>query len=228
MYYLFTALQIGSVIGQLGLLFALLQGPARKYFILLAYCITRLGLLLAETVVYRRAGGGTPAYRSLYWTDETILDLLLFLIVIVLTYQALEGNPMRISLGKVLGVVVLAAMALPFVLFQRPYFTSHWFTHTSQLLNFGGALMNLVLWTALLTVKRRDLQLLTVSAGLGVAVTGAAVSWGVLLLIPHDGPRWVSDALLGITHVAGVFIWWWAFRPAAKARQAKLNAIASF
>ncbi len=224
MYYLFTILQLASVVGQLGLIFALLQGPFRKYLIILVYCVTRLVLLVTETLVYHYAGGASPLYSRLYWTDEAVLDLLLFLTVIMLTFQSLEGNPIGASLGKLLAIVVVAAVALPFLLFKQPYWGSRWLSQTSQLLNFGGALMNLALWTALLAGKRRDPQLLTVSAGLGIAVTGAAISWGIRLLILQS--RWAADTLLSVTHVAGVFIWWWAFRPAAKARQAQLDAIA--
>ena len=39
--------------------------------------------------------------------------------------------------------------------------------------------MNLGLWTALIGTKKRDPLLLTVSAGLGVAVTGAAIAFGL-------------------------------------------------
>lgn len=224
MFYRLSALEIASIIGQLGLIIALLQGPVRKYLIILLYCVTRLVLLMAEGLVIRVAGPGSLLYSKLYWTDEVALDLLLFQTVIVLTFQSLEGSPLRASLGKVLATAVTAAVALPFLLFKQPYWGSRWLDHTSQLLNFGGALMNLVLWTALLASKRRDPQLLTVSAGLGVAVTGAAISWGVRLLIPRS--RWAADMLLGVTHVAGVFIWWWAFRPGTRTRETQLNAVA--
>ena len=72
--------------------------------------------------------------------------------------------------------------------------------------------MNLALWTALIASKKRDPQLLTVSAGLGVLVTGAAISFGLRHFIPAGGFRWIPDLFLMLTHLGGVLIWVAAFR----------------
>src|SRR5207253_1650526 len=95
-----------------------------------------------------------------------------------------------------------------------------WFNSTSQVLNFGAAIMNLGLWTALLSSKRRDPQLTMVSIGLGVAVAGQAIGFGVRRLI-HEGSdaRQLADVFMSLTHVLSVFLWCWAFRSYAKARK---------
>ena len=101
--------------------------------------------------------GEAPAYRTLYWTDHVTLDLLLFLVVIAFTYAALQENPLRPKAAKALGVIVVVALVLPFAMLHTSplrahgFFNSQWFNHTSQILNFGAAIMNLVLWTALLS-----------------------------------------------------------------------------
>ena len=77
--------------------------------------------------------------------------------------------------------------------------------------------MNLGLWTALIGSKHKDAQLLTVSAGLGVAVTGQAVYYGLRLMTTNPLVYRISDALNVLTYIAGVAIWCWAFRPVARA-----------
>jgi hypothetical protein len=108
----------------------------------------------------------------------------------------------------------VAAVVLPFVLYH-PYFTGKWFRHTSQLLSLGAAFMNLLLWTAIVGRKgQRDHQLLMVSAGVGVAVTGLAVGYGLLQFMSSDAVRWLPDLFKALTQVAGNVIWCWAFWPA--------------
>ena len=92
----------------------------------------------------------------------------------------MDGSPLLAGVRRLLGIIAAAAVVLPFILYH-PYFTSRWFRHTSQLLSLGAAFMNLLLWTGLLGRKgKRDQQLIMVSIGLGIAVSGYAVSYGIL------------------------------------------------
>ena len=129
----------------------------------------------------------TKLYARLYWSNDVIVDLLRFLLVIVLTYAATPEGAKRASIGRILGGIVAVVVVLPFLLFPlhfRPWPEASWFNSTSELLNFGAAIMNLGLWGALLANRKRDPQFVAVSIGLGVVVTGAAVSYGLLHLIP--------------------------------------------
>ncbi len=230
-----------AAIVQVVVIFFLVFGPLRRFLILFAYLIldfaSTLALTLAD-IVYRgstyvspeRASDLQKLYTHLYWTNEVVLDLLLFMIVIVLTIRATDDGPVRRMARKVLGGVALMAVFLPFILFHpkfTPWPNGFWFNSTSQMLNFGGAIMNLALWTALIASKRRDPQLLTVSAGLGILVTGAAISFGLRHFIQLSGPRWIPDLFLLITHFTGLIIWCWAFRPAANPRPVPSDAVTS-
>lgn len=208
-----SAAEVVGLALQALLVLLLLRGPFRKYFIVFLYSTVYLLTTFLEVAVIRQSGKSAPLYAQLYWTNEIVLDLLLFLLVIVLTYRATEGSPLRGAVGKLLGVVVLVAAVLPFVIGSRPYFSLRWFRVTAQILNFGGTVMNLGLWTALIGSKRKDSQLLTVSAGLGVAVTGQAVYYGLRLLTTAPLVRSTSDVINVLTYLAGVAIWCWAFRP---------------
>jgi hypothetical protein len=209
-----------SAVLQLSLVVLLLRGPVRRYWLLLLYSCAQLIAIVADGIALSTAGVRSVLYNNVYWTGDVMHELLLFLLVITLTYSVMEGNPLRPGVGRMLSVIGVAAAALPFVLYH-PYFTSVWFLHTSQLLSFGAAFMNLLLWTAILGRKgKRDHQLLLVSAGVGVAVTGLAVGYGLLQFMNSETLRGVADLFKALTQVAGNVIWCWAFWPAFADRQA--------
>jgi hypothetical protein len=209
-------LEAVSIAIQAVLIVFLLRGSFRRYPLLLLYCVLQLAATVSEEYVFR-VHGQTNFFRRLYWTDEVTLDLVLFFMVITLIYRAVEGSPVRIAMGRLLGAVVAIVLVVPFVLFSARRFSTAWFNGTSQLLNFGAAIMNLGLWTALIGTKKRDPLLLTVSAGLGVAVTGAAIAYGLRRFTPPTStPQQLANLFKTLTYLASVAIWCWAFRPAAK------------
>jgi len=192
----------------------LLRGPLRRYSLLFLYCCAQLIAIVAEGIALSTGGVQSALYRNVYWTGDVVHELLLFLMVITLTYSVMEGNPLRPGVGRMLTIIAVAAAVLPFVLYH-PYFTGAWFRHTSQLLSLGAAFMNLLLWTAILGRKgKRDHQLLMVSAGVGIAVTGLAVGYGFLQFMNSPAARWLPDLFKALTQVAGNVIWCWAFWPA--------------
>jgi hypothetical protein len=223
-----NAVVLADYLLQVLLLVLLSRGFVRKYSTLFAYSILLLMASTAEVLVSTMAGRRSSLYSRLYWSDEVIVDLMLFLLVIVLTRKALEGNPLRSKADRLLGGVVIAVLVLPFILFYgRGLFTPRWFNRTSQMLNFGGAIMNLALWSALLLNKKRDSRLVTVSAGLGVAVTGAAISYGVRYLNLTPTELQLAAFLKTATHLGSMIIWCWAFWPAAKPRPVTPSPVSS-
>jgi len=220
-------LEVVDVFLQLVLIFFLVQSAAyRRYLVFFAYSIAFLITTTVELVVSHLANFDSARYRIIYWSDEVAADLTLFLVVISLTNLALEGNPLRTKMSRILAGIVVAALVLPFVLLHPPFFTSglhwsgawgRWFISTSQMLNFGAAIMNLGLWSALLTSRKRDPQLVKVSIGVGVAVAGQAIGFGIQRFIPSQSlTRELPYTFMSITHVASVLLWCWAFRSKRK------------
>ena len=156
-------------------------------------------------------------YAHLYWTNDVMVHLLRFLLVIIFTYQAIGQSPARAALGRLLGGVVIVVVLLPFLLFH-PHFTpwpqNAWFYSNGEFLSFGAAIMNLVLWGTLIASKQRERQLLTVSSGLGVVVTGEAIAYGMRHFIPLGTFRFLPSIFLILTQIAGWTIWCRAFWPA--------------
>ncbi len=213
MSFLFLGLYILGVVLEVILVVLLLRGPFRRYPFLFIYAIAMLATTALEFFILRFRAGDTALFRKVYWTDEVLWFLLLFVTVISLTYLALEDSPLRNPAGKALALVFIGVLALPFLVLHPPFITSphQWtsawgafFNSTSQILNFGGAIMNLVLWTALLTSKKRDGELLTLSAGLGVILSVQAVAFGIRHFMPNQ--REVPDFLHDFSHVVGMYI----------------------
>jgi hypothetical protein len=201
--------------------------------------LTSVDLLVKGTAQVDHAAqtGANRLYAQLYWTNDVIVDLLRFALVAVLIYKVVGSS--KPLLGRMLGGLVLAMIVLPFELFQpvwhyRPrgpsldgassllnfgaaifetYPTGKWFNSTSQLLSFGAAIMNLILWGALIQSKKRDPQILAVSVGLGILVTGTAVSYGLRHFSPEGSFTAVFNLLLNLTQLAAWLIWCRAFWP---------------
>jgi hypothetical protein len=206
------AISIGAL--QVGTVILLARGPARKYAFVLAYSCLQIITSLTEVVVAHTFGRGSKAYRVMFWSDELVLDVLLFFILILLTYRAMEGSPAQGAMARMLGAIALIVLALPFVLFRGAFLRTSWFDHASQVLNFGAAILNLGLWTALLGSGKRDAQLLTVSAGFGILATGVAICFGLRRLIQGPGVAFTAANLVFVAaHLAGTGILCWAFRP---------------
>jgi hypothetical protein len=211
----------------------LLLGPVRRFWAVLIYAgwalLSSLSLTVADVLF--KAPDQRVLYAHLYWTNEVAQDVLLFLVVIALTYKATPEGPNRKKVARLLTGVAVAALVLPALLFHptfTPWPTLQWFNSAAEVLNFGAAIMNLGLWGALIASRHRDPQLLKVSAGLGVVVTAAAISYGLRHLIPVEGVlRPLPNLFLMISQPAGWAIWCWAFWPAPRPRAVPDNALPS-
>jgi hypothetical protein len=228
--YVINALEILDVAFQLVLIFFLLRGPYRRYVTLFTYSIAFLAVTTFEAIFTHLPNYEIALYRRIYWSDEVATDLLLFLVVISLTNLALEGSPQRPRMSKILLGIVGVVLILHPPLFTSGFHWSgqwgHWFNSTSQMLNFGAAIMNLALWSALLTSRKRDPQLVKVSIGVGVAVAGQAIGFGIRRFLPDTaGSRDLPDIFMALTHIAGVLLWCSAFRYRAKSAPADARTI---
>jgi hypothetical protein len=227
MNYAYDFLGICSGLALLLAFILLLRRPYRQFWVFLVYVAWELLSTTALTsfnVLFSGpadAGNGVHAaavkwYARLYWTNDVIIDLFRFVLLMVLTYWAVPEGAKRISLGRILGGVVAVVVVLPFLVFpagSQPWPDGAWFNSTSELLNFGAAIMNLVLWGALLGNPKRDARIVALSAGLGVVVTGAAAAYGLRHLIPSQA-LFIPNLFLMLTQILGWTIWCRLFWPA--------------
>ncbi|MDP9112393.1 MAG: hypothetical protein M3O20_01785 [Acidobacteriota bacterium] len=238
MKYVYDFLGIGNGIMLLSVLILILCGSFRKFWILFLYVAWELlatATLTLYDVLYAGPAQGKIAsveavklYNRLYWSNDVIVDLLRFLLVIVFTYAATPEGAKRISIRRILCGIVAVVLVLPFLLFPlhfAPWPRAAWFNSTSELLNFGAAIMNLALWGALLANRKRDPQLVAVSIGLGIVVTGAAISYGLRHLTSDQAV--LPNLFLMLTQLVGWSIWCRAFWRSPRTSHAPENVLPS-
>lgn len=198
----------------------LIRGPLSRYFALFLFLLSSSLSWIVQGWVLSTYGTAAPEYRTVYWGSELLLDVLLFFMVIWLTDRSLEGSPLRPKALRLLAIIGVVVLAVPFLFFHEPSFSQRWNQQVSQLLNFGAGIMNLALWSALIMTRNRDRQLLTVSAGMGVIVAGAAFTLGIRLMTDKQSMmREIANAIHYATQIAGPAIWCWAFWPKKKKTQ---------
>jgi len=226
---------VATAVSLILLVWFLLSGPTRKFWVVLLYVswelLATIGLTLADLrlngTAQDRATDGTRLYARLYWTNDVIEDLLRFVLVSVLIYKVVGSS--KPLLGRVLSGLVLAMIVLPFLLFHpilpaprslgvAPDFypSGAWFNSTSQLLNFGAAIMNVILWGALIQSKKRDPQILALSLGLGILLAGFAIAYGLRHFVPQGGFTALFNLFLNLTQLGAWLIWCRAFWPARR------------
>jgi hypothetical protein len=180
----------------------------RLYPAILVYCAALVVTSVVEQLALRSFDRNT--YARIYWTDDLVINLLLFLVVILLILQALGDEPLRGPLGRLVAAGVLLILAHSLYVLQpwsRGYLSR--MTEVSRNLNFAAAILNLILWSVLVRRQRGDLQMLLVSAGVGLKVTAIAVAhalrqWGLQSI--------VVDLLIPAADILCLYIWWRTFR----------------
>ena len=235
--FLAPLLGVSTSLALLCVLFLIVKGRFGKYWIVFVYGLWELLATIGFTVADAMVKGTTTTtaatrtvgqmwYARIYWANDVLVDLFRFVLVIVLLYRAAEG--MKRVPGKVLAGIVVVMIVLPFLLFPMntrtapedpfhlPYPRASWFNSTSELLNFGAAIMNLMLWATLAASRKRDPQILGVSLGLGIVVTGAALAYGIRHLLGAREVAAIDNLFLNLTQLAGWVIWCRAFWPIKK------------
>ncbi|MEO8052711.1 MAG: hypothetical protein ABI833_20065 [Acidobacteriota bacterium] len=238
MTYLISFLAVCNGLALLLVLILLLRGPFRKFWVVLFYVawelmatltLTGLNLLYNDPAQLNNESlkAAMRLYARLYWGNDVIVDLLRFILVIVLTYRSIPEGASRVRTGRVLSGVVAAAILLPFLLFpmgSQTWPKGAWFNSTSELLNFGAAIMNLGLWGTLIANRQRDRQFVSVSIGLGVLVTGTAISYGVKHFAQNSS---IPNVFLMLVQLGAWVVWCLAFRPVPVRRVAADKALQS-
>jgi len=214
------ALGIANAAALLVLFYLLVNGHARQYWTLLFYVGWELLATAALTIADLYLNGTTQShsvstnlYAWMYWSNDVTVDLFRFTLAAVLIYKTLESPQpwlKRVLLGVGVAIVVISA------LFWRDRDAQHpfaWLNSISQLINFGAAILNVVLWTAILQSKKRDTRIMAVSIGLGILVAGTAFSYGLRHFNKEGQFTAVVNLFLNLTQLLAWLIWCRAFWP---------------
>jgi hypothetical protein len=199
---------------------ALLRGGYRRFPFLLMYVVVDL---LTSVVELRPVAAlfslATPdaqkVWDSIYWWNERILQVLVFLIVISLVYGASMHLRLRRTLLLALVSIIVAFAAVTFAAhFDPGVRTRVWMTGWTRDLNFGASILDLGLWLVLISRREKDTTILMVAAGLGIQFTGGAIGQAFRGMSRTEAI--VMGDLMYLTNLACLYIWWQAFRQRPK------------
>jgi hypothetical protein len=212
------ALQIAAyVIGlPLGLMImaVLLRGQWKQYPFVFLYVLADFLTSVLEIrpgLQYETASAAArKSFADLYWWDECVMQVLVFLLVVSLLYRASEHLKTRhkLLLSVVFGVLLFAGVTF-FVYFDPSLPFGKWMTPWLSKLNFSAAIVDLGLWALLIGARPRDYKLLMVSGGLGIQFTGGAIGQAIRQL---HGSVQVTGYFITLSNLTCLYIFWQALR----------------
>ncbi len=202
---------------------AILRAGVRRYPLIFA-CMVVVFLAAAAQIptslaFHRvRVNRHDQWYQILHATAEGIYYPLTLLTIANLIYKATATVNARHLIRVVLGVGVPLFVGTSFVIHYNSHVqVAEWTTPLMRDVTFCAAVMDLVLWAALLVAREKDHTLLLLAAGFGINFAGDAVSDAVRSIAIHfwSYPIWASaDLLATAANVGWLFIWWQALRAA--------------
>jgi hypothetical protein len=187
---------------------ALARGPYRQYPFVFGYTVALLMSTVAEIGLQKASKDVSEMY---YWINEVILDVLVFCVVIAFIDQAARYSKQKMVERHWLVLGAALIMAISFLVRQSPQLNMQ-MTLVSRDLNICAVVLDLILWSLLVTARRPDRRLLLLSGGLGLQLTGAIMG-ASLIRLSHK--LFLEGALVEVvTYSIGLYVWWRALRPA--------------
>jgi hypothetical protein len=227
------AFQIGAyLVGlslELAIMVVLLRGQWRRYPFVFFYLIGEFLITVLEiepSLGYNTATDAERhAFAKLYWVNERILHVLLFLLVISLVYRATAHlRPRRtLLLFVVAGTVLFAGITL-LMEFDGTVRPGKWMTPWTRDMNFFAAILDVGLWGVLISARKKDYKLLMISGALGIQVTGEAIGQALREMSNSSSVAALTGSFIIVSNIACLYIWWQAFRLPATADERRTAA----
>jgi hypothetical protein len=199
---------------------ALLRGWYRRFPFVFAYVVACLlaafievPLNVARYLKMDVAPRG-PAYY--YWINEVLTQVLIFAVVVSLISYATAALQSRRVLRTCLigGPLLLAAISFG-VHYKTEVVTGAWMAPWLRDLNFGAAILDLLLWGMLIAAKQKDYKVLMLSGALGIQFTGEAIGSALRTLSAPTKSKALSltgAIIVVLADLVCLYIWWQTFR----------------
>ncbi len=209
--YLFTALGVLGVALQVMVLYAMSRGPYRSYPGIFVYVIVLFLTAVADSAAYLDPETWRGWYRSVYFYNNVARQGMGLAAVISLYFTATAQQPKKVALRIRIIAGTAVVIALSF-LWATPIASRIplYLTRVCRNLSFANAVLNLVLWFALIRERARDPRLFIVSGGLGLNMAGEAI--GQSLLSMSRSTVVIGNLIAVSSHLLCLLIWWKAFR----------------
>src|SRR5579864_2089986 len=152
---------------------AMLRGSYRHYRLAFTYTLALLFTTVVE--IAAKTAPKSVHWNVYYWIDDVILNVLVFCVVIAFIDKAAAhaAKPPLKRHWLVAGAALIGITSL-LVHYGAPHL-NHWMTLVSRDLNACAVILDLILWSLLVTSRKPDHRLLLLSGGLGIQLTGALI-----------------------------------------------------
>jgi len=213
---------------------ALLRGAYRRFPFVFAYAsallVTTLVEIPAKVDAVMHPGDRLVLrhFAHIYWINEVILRAFILAAVISLIDQAAtQLRSRRVArAGLILGALLFAGISFALQYRTSMKFFGVWMTPWTRDMNFGSALLDLGLWTMLISSRRSEHRLLLISGALGMQFAGEAIGEAISSLsIPQTviSLNLAGSIVIMVADLACLYVWWRTFRLAPAPQQPSQN-----
>jgi len=186
---------------------ALVRGSYREYPFVFAYALA----LLASTVVEIGVQAASrPVQDEYYWLNEVVLDVLVFCVVIAFIDEAARYSKQKTIERHWLVLAAALFCAVSYTVHQSEHLNRR-MTLISRDLNICAVILDLILWSLLVTARRPNRCLMLLSGGLGLQLTGAIM--GDQLRNASRKLVFTGTLVEVMTGLLALYVWWRALRP---------------
>jgi len=203
----YSAYAIGLWLNLL-VIFALMRGSYRQYPFVFAYALT---LLVSTVVEIGLHAAPKTVWDAYYWTDEIVLDVLVYCVVIAFIDEAARHSRQKPLERHWLILAAALIFAGSYAIHQGSSLNLQ-MTLISRDLNICAVILDLILWSLLAAARRPNRRLMLLSGGLGLQLTGAIM--GEQLRHFSHSLYLIGTLLEVTTGLLGLYIWWRALRTA--------------
>jgi hypothetical protein len=200
---------------QVCLISALRRRAYKEYPFVYAYSLFLFLKILVDAALFAGAVSLSKPAMAYYWyRSEAITQFILFSLVVSLIEGAMKRSAYRERVRVLLAVTAVVSVFVSLVIHWDPSQFVLWMTEVTRDLNFGSALLTLLLWMMLISSPRRNRQVLMLTVGLGLQFTGEAIGQSLRQLAHHrsSGTAFAGNLLLSMSHLIRLYVWWEAFR----------------
>jgi hypothetical protein len=214
-----------AVIGvplELMVIAGLLRGGYRKFPLIFVYSILNFLATIVEipstVAFYMGVAGAGRLAADYWWNNEALFQVLNYLIVMSLIYQAAaELRSRRIVRVSLFAGGLLFAGVTFLVEYNPALPRGLWMTSWTRDLNFCFAVLDLAPWAFLIGRKDKDERVLLLSGGMGVLLTGEAIGTALRQMALKNRSHALAlsgGLIMMLSNLVFLFVWWQAFRPA--------------
>lgn len=200
-----TITPLAGLVLEILLISRLLRGGYKQFPFLFCYVLSEFFTTVAVSASFSNRALRAQ-YARTYWISDVVQDILIFCLVVSLIQRLVRDR------SRLRWLVAFVSLGIAgFSYYRTPLgHLGSWMTELGRDLSFCAAVLNLILWMALIHHRPDDDRLLLISGGLGLQTAGKAIGHSLRQISkPMVMP---GNLLIVFSGLFRLFVWWYAFR----------------